>query len=118
MVDAQTTEYLARLSRLEQFKLDDGNLDAARLGSRLNQRQELIDQLQNFDVSSLPADSRSDLNRRIAQIAQDTQSALDKLSRHFADLKAQKQQIVTARGAARGYRPDIRRASRTVNRKA
>lgn len=106
-----------RVTALEAVVLDPaGDLDA--LVSRLQERQELLDRVQAADVEALPEPERSHLRERLRTLLGQTERAMQALAKRRDELVQQQQNVVTARTAARGYKPDMQGEKRSLTRRA
>lgn len=101
----ERSEKLAQMSTEEQQAL-------------LAERQIVLDVVQGFDTSSwMPADKKH-LCVALEQLLQHTQAAAALLQTQVEALTQNRQQLAQGREALRGYRPDMTRSSRSVNRTA
>lgn len=107
----------ALLEALDALRVADLPANDERLVARLAERQELLDRLQAFDMGALPAAVRLQVRDRLQTINQDTAVGLERVGQTYEQARKKQGSLVTARGAARGYRPEIRR-SPAFNRKA
>lgn len=107
----------ALLEALDALRVADLPAGDERLATRVAERQELLDRLQSFDMSAFPEEVRQQLGERLRAISEDTQVSIERVGQTYEQARKKQGNIVTARGAARGYRPEIRR-SPAFNRKA
>lgn len=94
----------------------DGDLQA--LLRALQERQGLIDRVQKADVSGLTPTQRKHLEGQVNQLLESTQTAATALQARQRDLKQRQGEMLAARQAARGYRPDLPAGKRSLRRNA
>lgn len=103
---------------LDALAVDSPDMRIDELLQRLHERQILVDRIQAAAATILPAAAKSEIASRLERIAEATSSAMAQLHSRVEDMRRRQGQLVTARSAARGYDPDIRRENRTIHREA
>ncbi|MDD9942521.1 MAG: hypothetical protein OXU20_15890 [Myxococcales bacterium] len=114
---SETGQLLSQLEELAAVKLDpEGDLQL--LVGNLQKRQVLLDQVQKHDMAAIPKSAVDNVREKLTYLHDDTQRALCALAERRKSLANQAEQVVTARHAARGYRPDNPKKSRSVDTEA
>ena len=102
-MSAETAAQL--IGRLERLWLDPQSADVGQLTRLLEQRQEVIIQLQNTDTSDLDPESRRSLAERIQAVRVRDERLASALAERQQEALTRLDGVTNARTAVRGYRP-------------
>lgn len=89
--------------RLETFVLAPEGADLAQIAERLEQRQKILDELQNADTRALSPETRDALMRRVEAVRLRDQKLLSALRGQQEAAEKQLRGLLRGRSAARGY---------------
>lgn len=84
----------------------------------LDERQSVLDAVQGFDTSRWTTAEKREVGQALEALLQHTLAAATALQAQVESVIQSQQQVAQGREALRGYRPDMKRSSRTVNRTA
>lgn len=110
-------DWLRQLERLGTIEVD-ASAELPSLLRALQERQSLLDRVQNADISQLPERLREPARQQLLSLLEGTRTAERALQARQRSLLERQQRLVTGRLTARGYRPDVPANKRSLKRNA
>lgn len=107
-----------RLQRCVERSVGLAEMPVPEQQALLAERQTVLDAVQGFDTSGWASRDKQQLCAALEQLLQSTQSAAALLQTRLQALTESRHQVAQGREALRGYRPDMKRSSRSVDRRA
>jgi len=112
------SEMIDLVAELERLWLDPEVSDIVDLYRMLEERQRILDRLQNADASAMDPAVREALIGRIRRVRERDLALLDAARRRSAKILEALEEVVQVRTAARGYRPAEDEPPHTLERLA